>query len=261
MNGAGPMQVVVKAYDGDAILGPRRRAKRDHGPPTSSPRPARPRSTSPGATGRVDVNLDHITGANLTTVDAARGAAVNVANGPLTIERLRRRAMDAQVNGGGDTRLVSADVAGDLTVTSTTGGLRFGDATPGRVIEVGGLLSLSAATDIAQQGDLHAFALGATAGTGVVLLGDNQVQYLDAIDVAAGGFAFHDALGFELNGAVDAVGQTVDLRSDGAITQASTGTITAQTLMGLPGWARSHVSGPSTRWPSWATSATPAAAC
>jgi hypothetical protein len=229
MNGAGPMQVVVKAYDGDAVLG-----AATPGAITAANLVTATDTTTvdvTGATGRVDVNLDHVTGANLTTVDAARGASVKVANGPLTIDQLTA-GMTSQVTGGGDTRLVSADVTGDLAVTSTAGGLRFGDATPGRVIDVSGALTLSAATDITQQGALHAFDLGLTSGTGVVLLGDNQVQYLDAVTVLAGGFAFHDALGFDLYGAVNAVGQTVDLRSDGAIGQVSTGTITAKTLKG-----------------------------
>lgn len=230
MTGPGAAQVVVKAYEGDAILG-----AATPGAITAANLVASAGATTTvdvtGVTGRVDVNLDHITGANLTTVDAALGAAVKVANGALAIDQLTA-GRTSQVSGGGDTRLVSADVTGDLTVTSTAGGLRFGDATPGRVIAATGALTLNAATDISQQGALHAFDLGVTSGTGVVLLGANQVRYLDAVTVSAGGFAFHDTLGFDLYGAVNAVGQTVDLRSDGAIGQVSTGTITARTLKG-----------------------------
>jgi len=229
MNGAGPMQVIVKAYDGDAVLG-----AATPGAITAANLVTSTGATTvdvTGATGRVDVNLDHITGANLTTVDAARGATVKVANGPLTLEQLTA-GDDAQVTGGGETRLVWADVGGDLAVTSTAGGLRFGDAVTPYWINVGGDLTLNAATDITQQGNFDANALNVTAGTGVVLLGDNRIDYLGAVNVAAGGFAFHAATAYDIYGPVNAVGQTVDLRSDGAIGQVSTGTISAKTLKG-----------------------------
>ncbi|AYV48741.1 hypothetical protein CFHF_17290 [Caulobacter flavus] len=203
------------------------------------------------ATGKVDVNLDH-TDTALTTIAGLGAVQMKIVNGSqriggvsstngsvridgptgaLTIEQLTSGA-GAQVSGGGDTRLVSASVASDLSVRSAAGNLRFGDAAPGRVIDVGGQLSLDAATDIAQQGGLRADALSVRAGTGAVLLGANQVAYLDAVDVAAGGFAFNDTTGFGIRGPVTAAGQTVDLRSGGAIGQDSAGVITAQRLTG-----------------------------
>ncbi len=202
--------------------------------------------------GKVDVNLDHTTTADLTTIDALNAVNIKVVSGSqriiaarsitgavridgpsgaLTVDGLSAHG-NSQVNGGGDTRLIAAQVTGDLAVTSATGNLRFGDAIPGRVVNVSGALTLNASTDIAQQGVIHANSLGVTSGTGVVLLGDNQVAYLDAVTVTTGGFAFHDTTAFDLYGAVNAVGQTVDLRSDHAIGQVSTGIITAQKLTG-----------------------------
>ena len=230
LGGTGANSLTVQASNGDVLLGAA----------TPGAITAAHVVTSTGATttvvvsaaaGKVDVNLDHLTNAGLTTVEASNAVNIKVANGPLTVGQLTAGAT-SQVYGGGDTRLISADVTGDLTVVSAAGNLRFGDATPGRVIDVSGALSLNAATDIAQQGVLRANSLGVTSGTGVVLLGANQVAYLDAVTVSAGGFAFHDASAFDLYGAVNAVGQTVDLRSDGAIGQVSTGIITAQTLTG-----------------------------
>jgi len=201
--------------------------------------------------GKADVNLDH-TNTALTTIagrDAVKVAVLNGSqrigsvnsttgsvrvDGPtdaLTIDQLTANA-GSQVNGGGDTRLVSASVVGDLSVKSATGSLRFGDATPGRVVAVSGALSLNAAADIAQQGLLQADALSVTAGTGVVLLGANQVAHLDAVNVAAGGFTFNDTTSFDIRGPITAAGQTVDLRSSGAIAQNAAGVITAQRLTG-----------------------------
>jgi len=203
-------------------------------------------------TGRVDVNLDHTTNADLTTLSGADGVAVRVVNGSqrivnaassngrvtidgptgaLTVNQLTAQG-PSQVNGGGDTQLVSAAVTGDLAVRSLTGHVRLGDATPGRLIDVDGALSLSADTDIAQQGALHADTLDVTSGTGVVLLGANQIAHLGQVNVAAGGFAFHNALDLDVAEVINATGQTVDLRSDGTINQASHAVITAGALTG-----------------------------
>jgi hypothetical protein len=203
-------------------------------------------------TGKVDVNLDHMTNAALNTVVGLNAVKIKVVNGSqqigfarsisggvqidgptgaLTVYQLTAGAT-SRVDGGGDTQLVSADITGDLTVRSASGNLRFGDATLGGVIDVRDILYLNAATDIAQHGALHAGVLYVTSGTGVVLLGANRVDYLDAVTVNAGGFAFHDTVAFDLYGPVNAVGQTVDLRSDQAIGQVSTGIITAQKLTG-----------------------------
>ncbi len=251
LTGTGTNSLLVTATNGDVVLGAA----------TPGVITAANIVTSAGSstiveasttTGSVDVNLDHTTTADLTTIDALNAVNITVLNGSqriiaarsitgavnidgpsgaLTIDGLTANA-DSQVNGGGDTRLVSALVDGDLTVTSATGALRFGDAVPGRVIEVSGALTLDAATDIAQQGVLKANSLGVTSGTGVVLLGANEVSYLDAVSVTAGGFAFNDTLAFDLYGPITATGQTVDLRSAHAIGQVSTGIITAQTLTG-----------------------------
>ncbi|ATQ44047.1 YDG domain-containing protein [Caulobacter mirabilis] len=182
------------------------------------------------STGKVDINLDR-TNVALTTVEGQGAVKVAVANGALTIGQLTAGAA-SQVHGGGDVRLVSAAVAGDLSVRSATGNLRFGDATPGRVIAVGGALSLEAAADIAQQGVLRADSLSVAAGTGVVLLGANRVNHLDAVTVGGGGFAFNDTVGFDIRGPITAAGQTVDLRSAGAIGQAAAGIVTSQRLTG-----------------------------
>ena len=181
-------------------------------------------------TGGVDVYLDR-TNTALTTLSAQDAIKVAVVNGPLTIGQLTAGAT-SEVKGGGETRLVSADVDGDLSVSSTAGALRFGDATPGRVIEVSGALSLNAAADITQQAVLRSNSLDVVSGTGVVLLGANEVAHLDTISVAAGGFAFNATDAFDLRGPVTAAGQTVDLRSGGAITQNAGGAITAQRLTG-----------------------------
>ncbi len=251
LTGTGTNSLLVTATNGDVVLGAA----------TPGVITAANIVTSAGSstiveasttTGSVDVNLDHTTTADLTTIDALNAVNITVLNGSqriiaarsitgavnidgpsgaLTIDGLTANA-DSQVNGGGDTRLVSALVDGDLTVTSATGALRFGDAVPGRVIEVSGALTLDAATDVAQQGVLKANSLGVTSGTGVVLLGANEVSYLDTVSVTAGGFAFNDTQGFDLYGPITATGQTVDLRSAHAIGQVSTGIITAQTLTG-----------------------------
>lgn len=251
LRGTGVNTLTVQASNGDVVLG----AATPGAITAASIVTSAGSSTTVVAstpTGRVDVNLDHTVNADLTTIDGPDGVAIKIVNGAqriasarstggavqidgptgaLTVDQLTAAAT-SRVSGGGDTRLVSADVAGDLTVSSATGDLRFGDATPGRVIEVGGALWLNAHTDIAQQGALHANALGVTAGTGVVLLGANQVAYLDAVDVAVGGFAFHGVGAFDLYGPINAPGQTVDLRSDQAIGQVSTGVITARKLTG-----------------------------
>ncbi len=250
LTGTGSNTLTVRSSNGDAVLGAA----------TPGAITAVNVVTSAGAStvvevsapnGKVDINLDR-TDTALTTVegrDAVKVAVVNGAlrintvrsandsvridgpGGVLTIDQLTANAT-SQVNGGSDTRLVSAAVSGDLSVRSATGGLRFGDATPGRVIAVSGALSLNAAADITQQGVLRADSLGVVAGTGVVLLGANAVAHLDAVAVAGGGFAFSDTVGFDIRGPITAVGQTVDLRSAGAIGQAATGIVTAQRLTG-----------------------------
>ncbi|KSB89116.1 hypothetical protein AS593_04275 [Caulobacter vibrioides] len=250
LTGTGANSLLVRSTGGDVLLGAA----------TPGAITAANLVTSAGAgttveasttAGKVDVNLDHtntaltsiagrdavkvavLTGSQrVVSVSSTNGSVqVDGPTGALTIDQLTANAA-SQVNGGGDTRLVSASVAGDLSVKSATGALRFGDATPGRVISVDGALSLNAAADIAQQGVLQADALSVVAGTGVVLLGANQVAYLDAVSVAAGGFAFNDTTGFDIRGPISAVGQTVDLRSGGAIVQDAAGIITAQRLTG-----------------------------
>jgi hypothetical protein len=65
-----------------------------------------------------------------------------------------------------------------------------------------------------------------------VLLGANEVAHLDTVSVTAGGFAFNDTTGFDIRGPITASGQTVDLRSGGAIGQDAGGVITAMRLTG-----------------------------
>jgi hypothetical protein len=210
--------------------------------------------TVSSATGRADVNLDHMTNANLNTLSGPLGVAVQVVNGPVgvgsasatggqvsitgtnggvTVVQLTAGGTSL-VSGGGETRLVSANVTGGggMTVRSTGAGVQLGDATPGRVIAVTNTLNLAAATGITEQGAIHAGALVANAGTGIVLLGDNQVAHLSGVNVAGGGFAYHGAAAFDIAGPIVAVGQTVDLRSDGTIGQAPLGLITARKLTG-----------------------------
>lgn len=201
--------------------------------------------------GQVDVNLDHTTNAELSLVDGRDGVRVKVLNGSQSIGHARSTGggvriegpsgalvvdqltaqQDSEVLGGGDTRIVSATAATDLSVESATGNLRFGNATPGHVIEVAGVLSLDAAGNIAQDAIVEAATLNATAGTGITLLSANRVQHLGLIDVGSGGFAFKGTGSYDLTDNISAAGQVVDLRSTGAIDQAA-GTITAQSLTG-----------------------------
>ena len=250
LTGIGANSLLVRSTGGDATLGAATGAAITTANLVSSAGATTTVEASAVA-GKVDVNLDR-TDTALTTVsgrDAVKVAVVDGAlrigaisssndavtiSGPtaaLTVEQLTASAT-SQVAGGGDTRLVFANVDGDLSVSSATGALRFGDATPGRVIDVSGALSLDAATDIAQQGVLQADALSITAGTGVVLLAANRVAHLDRVSVAAGGFTFNDTTGFDIRGPITAAGQTVDLRSGGAISQGAAGVITAQRLTG-----------------------------
>ncbi|WP_198578623.1 hypothetical protein [Caulobacter hibisci] len=124
----------------------------------------------------------------------------------------------------------------------------LGAATPGAITSANIITSARASTIVEATAPLGYFdvnldhtttahlttieARGATAGTGIVLLGANEVSYLDAISATAGGFAFHDTLAFDLYGPITATGQTVDLRSAHAIGPVSTGIIAAQTLTG-----------------------------
>ncbi len=229
LTGTGANSLLVRSTSGDVTLG----ATTPGAVTTANLVTSAGASTiveASSATGDVDVNLDNASAA-FTTIAAGGAARVAVSNGALTIDQLTAGASSV-VTGGGETRLVSADVDGDLQVSSTAGGLRFGDATLGRVIEVSGALSLNAAADVTQQGVLRSNSLGVGAGTGVVLLGANEVAHLDTVSVAAGGFAFNATNAFDLRGPVTAAGQTVDLRSGGAITQTAAGVITAQRLTG-----------------------------
>jgi hypothetical protein len=251
LRGAGVNNLVVQASDGDVVLGAA----------TPGAITAANIVTSAGSstmvvastpTGKVEVNLDRTANADLTLLDAPDGVAVRVVNGSLrildaratggsvsiigptgalTVDQLTADGVSL-VRGVGETRLVSANVNSGLSVQSTGGGVRLGDATPGRVIAVASTLNLSAAADITQQGAIQAGGMGADAGTGVVLLGDNQVAHLSGVNVASGGFAYHGAAAFDLVLPIIAIGQTVDLRSDQTIGQAPLGVVTAQKLTG-----------------------------
>ena len=229
LTGTGSNSLLVQSANGDVTLG----AATPGAVTTANLVTSAGASTvveASSANGKVGVHLDR-TDTTLTTLAARDAVTVVVSSGPLTIGQLTAGGA-SEVRGGGDTRLVSADVDGDLLVSSGSGALRLGDAAPGRVIEASGALSLEAATDIAQQGVLKAASLGVVSGTGVTLLGVNEVARLDAVSVAAGGFAFNSTTAFDIDGPITATGQTVDLRSGGSISQAATGIITAQRLTG-----------------------------
>ena len=251
LTGTGTNRLTLRSANGDAVLGaPASGGVTSANMVTSANAGAVVEAVA--ANGRVDVNLDRVVNANLTTVSGSEGVAVHVVNGSLriveadstngavlidgpdgalTVERLTADTA-SRISGGGDVRLVSAIVSDDLSVTSVAGALALGDTGPGSVVDVEGALSLKAATGITQQAALQAASLGVTSGGAVVLLGDNRVATLDAVTVADGGFAFNDLVGLHINGPITAVGQTVELRSGQAVTQATTGGVTAQRLIG-----------------------------
>lgn len=205
------------------------------------------------ATGGADINLDHTTNAKLTTVSASNDVKIKVVNGPqaigavtstngavtingptglLTVDQLTAHST-SRINAIGDMRLVAADADAQLTLQSLAGGVRLGDGTPGRLIDVGGGLTLQAFTDIVQeQGALKADTLTVAARSGVTLLGDNLIPNLLSVTVSNGGFAYHGTSAFIVQGVVDVQHGTVDLRSDGTIGQNLAGVILAQKLTG-----------------------------
>ncbi|WP_165189581.1 beta strand repeat-containing protein [Caulobacter soli] len=125
MSGTATPQVLVEAFDGDAILGAATPgAITTANAVTSTGAPATISVTAP--TGRVDINLDHITNAGLTSVDGLQDVIANIANGPLTI--------DGTVHGGNTVRVAShggmtiagtgkvqADGAGDAVILASDG--------------------------------------------------------------------------------------------------------------------------------------------
>jgi hypothetical protein len=252
MTGTGAPQVLVKAFGGDAILG-----AATPGAITAANVVTSTGATSTvdvtGATGRVDVNLDHVTNATLTTVEASNAVNIKVVNGTLaisgvtstngavtingptgllTVDQLTAHST-SRINAIGDMRLVAADADAQLTLQSLAGGVRLGDGTPGRLIDVGGGLTLQAFTDIVQeQGALKADTLTVAARSGVTLLGDNLIPNLLSVTVSNGGFAYHGTSAFIVQGVVDVQHGTVDLRSDGTIGQNLAGVILAQKLTG-----------------------------
>lgn len=251
LTGTGTNSLLVRASGGDVVLGAATPGAITSANIVTSAGSGTTVEAST-STGKVDVNLDHTTTADLTTIGALNAVNIKVVNGSqriiagysylgsvridgpsgvLTVDGLSAPA-SSQVNGGGDTRLVAASVTGDLTVTSATGNVRLGDVVPGRVIDASGTLTLNAATDISQQGAIRANTLGGSAGTGVVLLGDNQVDHLGGFSVIGGGLAFHNTIDFDVASVINAIGQTVDLRSDQTISQVSYAVITARKLTG-----------------------------
>jgi hypothetical protein len=209
--------------------------------------------TVSSATGSADVNLDHTTNAKLTTVSAANDVKIKVVNGPLaigavtstngavtingptgalTVDQLTAHST-SRINAIGDLRLVAADADAQLTLQSLAGGVRLGDGTPGRLIDVGGGLTLQAFTDIVQeQGALKADTLTVSSRASVTLLGDNLIPNLLSVTVSNGGFAYHGTSAFILQDVVNVLNGTVDLRSDGTIGQNLAGLILAQKLTG-----------------------------
>lgn len=209
--------------------------------------------TVSSATGQVDINLDHTTNAKLNAVSASNDVKIKVVNGPqaigavtstngavtingptgaLTVDQLTAHST-SRINAIGDMRLVAADADAQLILQSLAGGVRLGDGTPGRVIDVAGGLTLQAFTDIVQeQGALKADTLTVAARSGATLLGDNLIPNLLAVTVSNGGFSYHGTSAFIVQDVVDVQHGTVDLRSDGTIGQNLAGVILAQKLTG-----------------------------
>ena len=248
LRGPGNNRLTVQSSGGDAVLGALTPGAITTGNAVTSTGAVT--TVAVTAAGRVDVNLDHVANADLTTVSGDLGADVRVLTGDLRILDLASAngavrvdgpdgtlridtltaGASSRVNGGGETRLVTADVEGDLSVVSATGDLHLGGVAPGGAIIATGDLSLAAANDIRQNAVLTAASLSADADGSITLLGDNNIQRLGAIH-AGGGFAFNTISALVLANDIDAAGQTVDLRANGAITQNS-GIITAGLLAG-----------------------------
>jgi hypothetical protein len=252
LTGPGIHGLTVRATNGDVVLGAATQGAITSGNVvTSTGSSIALAVTAP--TGKVDINLDHTTNANLTTVSALNDVKIKVVNGSqrigavtsttgavtingptgaLTVDQLTAHST-SRITGIGDTRLVAADADAQLTVHSLVGALRLGDGTPGRVIDVAGGLTLQAFTDIVQeQGVLRANTLNVIARSGATLLGDNLIPNLNMVTVSAGDFAYHGAGNFTLQDVVNVRAGTVDLRSDGTIGQNLAGVILAQKLTG-----------------------------
>lgn len=252
LTGPGIHGLTVRSTNGDAVLGAATTGAITAGNVVTSTGSSLALAVT-APTGKVDVNLDHTTNAKLTTVSAANDVKIKVVNGPqaigavtstngavtingptgpLTVDQLTAHST-SRINAIGDLRLVAADADAQLTLLSLAGGLRLGDGTLGRLIDVGGGLVLQAFTDIVQeQGALKANTLNVVARSGATLLDDNQIPNLLAVTVSAGGFAYHGTSAFILQDVVNVQHGTVDLRSDATIVQNPSGLILAQKLTG-----------------------------
>lgn len=164
----------------------------------------------------------------------AAGGRVDVEGptGELTIGALNA-ATEARIFGA-DVTLTAGTIGEDLIIDAS-GDIRFLAA--GRIV-AGGDASLSAAGRISQAVDAGLTAAGLTvdASDAVSLLGLNDIAMIRAVDVASGGFAYRSVRfgGVEIVGAVNATGQTVNLRTEnGALTQSGAGAIVAGRLTGF----------------------------
>jgi filamentous hemagglutinin family protein len=197
------------------------------------------------------VHLD--TSDAVTSVFAGRNVGIVVRNGDFTVGSVMAANGRVDVEGptggltigdlnaargaqllGADITLASGTVGEDLIIDAS-GDIRFLGA--GRIV-AGGDASLSADGRISQAGDsaFRAASLTVDAGDAVNLLGLNDIATIRAVDVATGGFAYRSVRvgGVEIAGAVNAAGQTVDLRAEnGPLTQSGAGIIVARRLTGF----------------------------
>ena len=91
---------------------------------TSTGLPAAAQVTAPA--GKVDINLDHVANASLTTVQGLRGVALRVANGPLTLDGAVTSGNTVLISAHGGltiaaTGTIQADGAGDAVVLASDG--------------------------------------------------------------------------------------------------------------------------------------------
>ncbi len=193
----------------------------------------------------------------LTSVFAARNVEIAIRDGDFSIGSVHAYAGRVDMEGpsgrlaigrltaGADARVVGTNlalaagaIAGDLII-DVDGDVAFaaaGGASAGRV-QAGGEITLIAAGGVSQTSGSGLTATGLTldAGSGVSLLGGNDIAALRNVDVAAGGFAYRSIRvgGVSIVGTLSAVGQTVDLRiENGGLGQPGAGLIVAGRLTG-----------------------------
>jgi hypothetical protein len=188
----------------------------------------------------------------VTSVYAAQNVGVVVRNGDFTVGSVTAANGRVDVEGptgeltigalsaATEARIFGADVTltagtiGDDLIIDASGDIRL--LGTGR-IAAGGDASLSAGGRISQAvgAGLTASGLTVDAGDTVSLLGLNDIAMIRAVDVSSGGFAYRSVRvgGVEIVGALNAAGQTVELRAEnGPLTQSGAGIIVAGRLTG-----------------------------